>query len=534
MAKTPKDAPASTTKPSRATIQVRARHPLYSAFAEDWNLLSDVREGTGGFKDGTHLIPHPREWKDHQVDTPTSPTKKLLERRALACYENFADTIIESKKASLFRESPKRRIGPGDKPGADISPLEQWWKNIDGAGTAVDDFFAHAWDIAATFGHMWLFMDRPKGPAGTTAADTQLPFLRFYTPLDLIDWLVDDKLQMIRALFLEVVPRTTFAEPNNSVTFRMREVTPEYWALYDSSGALMEGGPTDGAHRMGLLPVFPLFAQRRALKRHIGKSVLGDPRVYRDLYNLTSEIRELLRKQTFSFINVQLGTGPDAPTVDAATTMMGTQTGSSNVLFSPGPATMLSGDSANVTVYHAEINRRLRNIYRAAAVGWESDTRDAEAQGSLKLKREDMNTRLASYADEIEKTEYAVATAFFRAIYGAENGQRKFEEAQVAIKYPDEFDLTPFDEVLKQAQAAMSMNFPSEVIKEIRKSILAEFLPDLSPELQAKLIAAIDHAADDPSPMEKMKAKLQAIAGGGKGVVKAGDVPPDGGKAAAA
>jgi hypothetical protein len=47
----------------------------------------------------------------------------------------------------------------------------------------------------------------------------------------------------------------------------------------------------------------------------IGQSVLNDPALYVDLYNLTSEQRELLRNQTFSILNVVLGTGPDAISV---------------------------------------------------------------------------------------------------------------------------------------------------------------------------------------------------------------------------
>jgi hypothetical protein len=65
-----------------------------------------------------------------------------------------------------------------------------------------------------------------------------------------------------------------------------------------------------------MLPVVYLFGKRRALLTDIGESVLGDPRNYIDLFNLTSEIRELLRNQTFSFINLPLGTGPDAMSVE--------------------------------------------------------------------------------------------------------------------------------------------------------------------------------------------------------------------------
>jgi hypothetical protein len=101
-------------------------HPLYTLFKPVWEQLAHVREGTGGFLDGTYLVAHPREWLDHsskQTDpltgavtvttnpNPKSPSPKLKARRKLARYENVASAILESKKSVLFREQPTRRVG---------------------------------------------------------------------------------------------------------------------------------------------------------------------------------------------------------------------------------------------------------------------------------------------------------------------------------------------------------------------------------------------------------------------------------------
>lgn len=101
-------------------------HPLYTLFKPVWEQLAHVREGTGGFLDGTYLVAHPREWLDHSKlvtdattgattvttnPTPRQPSPKLKARRALARYENVASAILESKKSVLFREQPTRRVG---------------------------------------------------------------------------------------------------------------------------------------------------------------------------------------------------------------------------------------------------------------------------------------------------------------------------------------------------------------------------------------------------------------------------------------
>ena len=79
-------------------------HRLYDLFLPEWIKLANVREGTGGFIDGTYLIAHPREWEDFNAAEPKKPTRKLKARRALASYENLASTILETKKSALFRE----------------------------------------------------------------------------------------------------------------------------------------------------------------------------------------------------------------------------------------------------------------------------------------------------------------------------------------------------------------------------------------------------------------------------------------------
>ncbi len=442
--------------PKAATYQ----HPVYQVYLPIWRKLAHVREGAGGFLDGTYLIAHPREWVDHNAETPRIPTKKLRARRTLACYENFAATIIEAKKSALFREQPTRRVGDEAEGETEPSPLEDWWQDVDGCGMHVDDFVWLAWDAAATFGHVYIYMDREATEGEETAADSKRPFLRLYTPLDVPDWVENDRGELTAVKFLEPVPRESLDVSTLSSEYQVRIVDEEKWAVYDKKGKASK----QGKHGMGTLPVVRLFAQRRPLTPGIGQSILHDPQLFVDLYNLLSELRELLRNQTFSILNVPLGTGPDSMTVQNAKELLGASTGTEDVLFSGLAAGFISADAANVASYQVEIDRRLRHIYRLAAIQWESDSKDAEAEGSMELKREDMNQRLSAYADELEKAEYAVNRLWYRAMHGGDEGMRKFDEDEVVVNYPNTFDTTPFAVVLEQAQAAMTLGMPSEFL----------------------------------------------------------------------
>jgi hypothetical protein len=498
---------------------VQQQHPLYQAWAPIWRKLADAFEGTGGFADGTYLVPHPREWLDHSVrtmtrtadgqtlpgpmvtnPTPKVPGPKLLERRKLARYENFAEVIVGTHHDTLFRQQPTRQVGGGKAAGD--SAIESWWDDVDGDGTHVDDFFAQIWPAAATFGYLYLYLDRAAGTSGPTAADTAAPFVRVYTPLDAPDWL-DDRGRLTAIKFLEPVTRTTLDEAPLSVALRynVRYVTETDWTLLNDKGQVLE----QGAHAMGQLPIVVLYARRRTLTPLVGASVLKDPSLFIDLYNLTSENRELLRKQTFSMINVPLGPDGDK---ERAQELVGETVGTANVLFSVLPALLLSPSGENVAAYHNEIDRLLRRIYRLAHLQWEADSRDAEATGSVKLKREDLNTALAGFADEAERADYALAKLFYAATQGADAGATAYEHDEVQIRYPDTFNITPFEELLVEAQAAMGLGMPTEFKKELRKRLVEKFLPDLPAATLKTILDAIGAAADDPSPMDAARKAL--------------------------
>jgi hypothetical protein len=95
---------------SRPTTTATNLHPVYVQWAPEWVKLAHAYEGDCGFLDGTYLTPHPREFKDWDAETPSQPSKKLIERRALARYENVAGVIVDRKKAALFRRPPIRRV----------------------------------------------------------------------------------------------------------------------------------------------------------------------------------------------------------------------------------------------------------------------------------------------------------------------------------------------------------------------------------------------------------------------------------------
>jgi hypothetical protein len=266
-----------------------------------------------------------------------------------------------------------------------------------------------------------------------------------------------------------------------------------------------------------------LYAKRRTLDPVVGQSVLGDPNNFIDLYNLTSEIRELLRNQTFGILNIQLPA--DGVDIDRAKSALGANAGTEDVAFTYGPMTYVQPDVGNVQVYQEERRQLIRTVYRLAAVPFEVDSRDAESEGALKLKREDMKEILSDYASELERAERAIAELFYRATYGADEGPRKLAEDALTVRYDRQFDLSPFQEILDQASTVLALKMPWPVVQAEQKRVLQALFPDAPRGVVAELEAAIDNQEDPAAAMRELRqaAMTRSFGGDGEGDARGGD-----------
>lgn len=496
-------------------------HPLFTAYRPVWQQLLDVFEGSGGFLSAQrpYLIAHPREFLDHSITeyaednttvtkvvpnpSPSQPSPKLLERRRLARYENYADTLVDQLAVTLFRKEAKRTFDENAPAANTERPIEQFWKDCDGMGTTWTEFLRQSWKAAGVFGHMVLYFDPPPG------GDRQVPLVRAYAPLDVPDWLVNERGQMTQIKLLEAAPRESFNTPMlvSGRNVRVRVVTEEGWSLQRPDGTAIDAD----VHGFESLPIAILYAKRRALTPFIGKSVLGDPMKFIDLYNMVSEERELLRKQTFSILNVPVGVDGS---IDREQGLIGRQSGTGNILFTTEAASYISAEGENVTVYHASMDRLIRSIFRSALLPWDTDSKDAEAEGSRRIKREDLNTQLAAFADELQRVDEQATNFVYQAFYGA--AWEKWRKADgLALGWPDDFDVTPLEELLKQYTDGIAMELGDTATKELKKRAVRVALPDLSPTKQETVdeeIEAMKVVTEEERRQDELKASVGRLA----------------------
>jgi hypothetical protein len=486
-------------------------HPRYDEWAPTWRLLGEVAEGDGGFLDGRNLTPHPREL-DYALDptgqpdwtAPIGEKEKFKRRKRLARYENFASTILETYTSYQYAKPPARTVT-----GPSATDLRRWWEDVDGNGSHIDLWLKTTQALANAYGHVWVVLDRlqpHRGPVRTRAEEGPL-VLRTYVPLDALDWLAPrNRLTAIK--LVEAVERTSLFDPSpEAVTFpvsasdrlglttlQFRFLTETGWEVYDGAGDKVDFG----AHAFGEVPVLPFYARTRARLPFVGRSLLGDGRLFLDHYNLLSELRELLRGNTFALLNVQLAENEE---VAEARTRLGEHLGIESIAWTRGGMAYVAPPDGPAARYAEEIATVERKIYRLVGLPYEGDSFAAEAAESRRLKAMDLNRLLAGHADHAEMFEYALARKWFIATYGREAGLKRYATSDLKISHPDEFHTAAILETVDDAKAVLTLPLGRTAHRLTLIRALPVLLPDLTSEETAIVTAEIDPALDEAASL---------------------------------
>jgi hypothetical protein len=493
-----------------ANFPVAYEHPRYSDWKNVWSELGQLYEGDGDYLDGSALVAHPREliWKvdaEGNTDLNAAPTEseKFKRRKAIARYDNIAQAIVDTVITHLHSKDPTRLIDSGES--KTKHPLEEFWDDVDGNGTNIKDWVLHHQKLAAVYGHVPTIMGRMGGSESPrNRAEQGRLVLRSYTALDMIDWLAPDGV-VSSVKLREVKPRTSLTETTKE-EFQYRVVDGESVMVYDKEGGTIE--TVD--HGFGEIPLAMLYHRQRARVPVIGQSMLRDPKVFKDYYNLVSELRELLRSQTFSMLNIQLG---EKEAIGDARSLLGDKLSTESFLWTRGPAGFIAPPEGPANVYTAELDRLERRMFRLASVPYDSDSRDAESAESRRLKGLDLNRLLASMGDEAERYERDIARLWFIGTHGREQGLARMEQTPVTVSYPDEYYTQQLQEALEDATMSLGMGLGPTANSLIRKR---NVLPFILEDLTSKETADIEKEIDEESAKaEEAKAALRLLGPGG-------------------
>jgi hypothetical protein len=508
---------AKTATPKKNATRsefVTQTHPLYDEWLATWILCGENYEGDGGYLTGNNIIGHPREYDyepraDGSVDYSSviGIKEKLRRRRQIARYDNFAQALIDVFVDHQYAKAITRTFVKPNQPNEDYL---RWIENVDGEGTHLDDWLKEHQTLAHTYGHVMVLMDRdaPDPTLPRSRANQGALVLRDYIPPDCLDWLAPRK-QLTAVKLVEAVEREDLTEPSNfssnsttrgGATGDTRDdVNLEYLfvdtneiRIYDANGSRKRLA----SHGFGELPVVPFYSRRRARIPVLGRPLLRDPRLFRDHFNLVSELRELLRSQTFSMLNIQLGPDED---VEAARARLGQTSGTDTVLFTLGGASFVAPADGPAATLAQEIENVERKMYRLLGLPWEGDSRDAEAAESRRIKANDLNRTLAGHADETQKFDYQIARLFYIGYYGRQQGLREWLKNPPVIKHPDEFNTEEILAIVEDIKAALGLQLGKTAETLLRKQAVPVVLKDLDAETRQTIDREIDATPYNPA-----------------------------------
>lgn len=505
-------------------------HPRYDQFYDDWTGLGHVYEGDGPYLDGSALIAHARELiyatdAEGRADFTTSigEHRKFGQRKKLARYENFASVIVDTLVDHQFGKRPTRSISPRGVLGH--HPLERFWEDVDGLSTPIDDWLEQAMTLAHIFGHTFVLMDRlerlerameGRMPKVRTRAQMSRPVLRLYTPLDAPDWLAP-------AGTLTAIKLREFKERDSllSVSAAPQEeylvFNAETWTRLAANGKPLGSGP----HGFGRLPVLNLRARRRARIPVVGRPTLRDYRLYRDHFNMISELREIYRAQTFSMLNIELG---DGETVEQARGKLGDHAGTDSIIFSSKRAAFIAPPEGPARLYAEDIHNLESKIFRLVGIPYEQDNRQGVSEGTARIKAMDLNRMLSHFASQAELLDYDIAGLWAAGQYGPGAAVRELDQDDLVIAHPDEFYTEQLAETVADATATIAVGVGPTATALIKQRVIHVALRDASREQ----IGQMEQEIEERAPYDAEQAELIADAARRSGRPAVADTGADG------
>lgn len=353
----------------------------YPSHVRPLQLLHDAYFGTGGFRNGVYLVRHRREHED-----------SFEERKGVSYYLNYLRPCLDSHVDPIFRQGAERTAE-----GAGSNFWLLFRDDADRGGRSLDDLLSMGARNGQLYGVHFLVVTAPAD-APTTLAEQ--PDKRPWA----FDVFARDVTEVQRDKFGRIV-LLRYEETNEDGKRQERELTASGWTIYDDHGDPIDGGQWERPRETA--PVVALIAGEWLGDKLPEPRWYDAARVSARIFNLCSELDEVLRNQTFSILSYP------------ARDLKGLVIGTNNALgYDPkdgGEPKFLAPPSGPAEVIMKRIDQLVREIYRMALLSHQTGSEEGKDQRSgiaLRVDREALDSALAKSARKLEEAELAMAELF--------------------------------------------------------------------------------------------------------------------------
>jgi len=450
-------------------------HPEYAARSDAWQVLLDAYEGAGGFLDGTYLWPYGAE-------TDNNYTK----RKQMARYHNYVSALVDLYVRYVFTQGVKRTTTSQE--------YGDWTRDVDGAGTSLDTLLKRAVAMALANSHAGILIDRtPDAPAGPSKADERARTIAvLYAATSILDWRMSPEgLKGVKLRESVKTPGIVEAMPDGAEAFQFLLWDTEGWARYDRKGELLNAD-TPNLDMVPLVTVRPLPS---ITSNFLGRSLVGNANVVKALFNRASEEDEVLRRQSFSLLTVEVD--PATGDVEGAKTALGSSIGTATAIVVPGKIDYKTPDQTVTEGIRASMSNLVQELYRSAHVRFRRDSLGAETAEAIRLQWSELNEMLQGVARNLETVEKQIARAWFAwASPSPDAAKAAYEKAEVEAVYPTEFFLDDLMTDLEAWGEAIRLDLGETMTKRIKKRAVRRLEPEMPLDDLQKIDAEIDAQED--------------------------------------
>lgn len=449
----------------------------------------------------------------------------------MSYYYNFCYPIIDIYSDHLFKQAVVENWG-------NIEPtIKQVTNNIDRMGTSIQDFRRHVADAAQVYGHCFVVVDSPKAsktkPIVTRADQIEnraFPYLTLYAPQRIKNWALDEFGFPYWVVVEETYDGNIKPEEysnDNVQECQYRLWTREEWFLYDDEYTLID----QGSHGLGIVPIVCIFDKKSKRQRNfLGISQIADIAfIARDIYNASSELRQILRDQTFAFLALQ-GSSEEYGGID-----LGTGKG---LLYPEGrnKPEYVSPPSSNATTYFDHIDRQIIKIFQLARIDAGASvsgsaknlpaggaTVDTQSGVSKAWSFNQTNSSLSTKSSNLEAGEIA-----WWQLFAMWEG-KVFDGS---IQYPNEFSISALMDDINEAEAEATLALGKTFNIEVKTAIVKKKFPratDQDIEKMVSEITALEGSAEKqalnpnpPAPTNNFSARMKGFMQSGAGAKGAG------------
>jgi hypothetical protein len=445
---------------------------------QDYLLLKEAYYGDGGFLDGGRIVKHQRERNE-----------KLQARRDICYFLNYVAPVVNSHVGPVFAKPQVRDWKTKD----DL--ISMFMDDVDREETNMEQFMKSAALASKLLGTVYIVVDnlpddeQPKRKSEAVESRA-CPYAFLVNPNGLAN--------PVKKRRQEIVEFSYYDGLDDEGNQLVRTWTQTEWKLEvrkkdDEQGTVIESGK----HDLGIVPVVVLHSRKVIRMEGVSdgcsplpSEFLSIARANLRIFNLCSELDEILRNQAFSILAY--------PSKEPKDLTIGTD----NALGYDGEKSrtaphFIAPPSDPAQLVMSQIDRLIKEIYRMAMLTHAVGVQEASSGIARAWDFEKTNQALTDFASNCEEAEKKVVRIF---------GRWTKTDIDYQCNYPDDFSITDTMQEIKNALDLLDMNLKAKFAAAVKKRVARVVLADVPTDEYDEVIKEIDEEAEDAAFGDALKA----------------------------